>query len=277
MLSPYMQWGVLFVWALPGAAIGFLCLLHRDRPLVPVFLLGGYACYGIGLINLALPDWVPNRPTMARLPLPGLLFLQLALGVLVYRAGLLDPRTWPRRVARMTAADPAQTPRALLEAVVAVALVYCLIPQVWTIFDAPYLARAYVAPLLGKENQQLDLKPRFDALLAPVGQKDVVLSDPRTSWPVPSSRGRIVFAVHPEWFASDEPAREEDVQRFFAADASEAERVEVLERREVRWILLNREELETDVFDALRRPSAEASADGDLVLMEAAAWRRAGG
>ena len=138
--------------------------------------------------------------------------------------------------------------------------------------EKPFLARAYVAPLLGKEDKQLNLKKRFDALLASIGPKDVVLSDPATSWPIPSSAGRIVSALHPEWFSPDERERKTQVSQFFSLELSPSQRIEIIKSRNVRWIVLNREMLSKKIFDSLYDEHAVASQDSGLVLMDVPRW-----
>lgn len=262
----------MFFWCFPALLASFIAFQYRERKLVRVLLFGGYLCYALGLCALVLPDRFPGVGVMARLPLPGLIFFHLPIGVFVHRAGLLRVTSWPRRLRSVFAGDRATGSRATLEVLLSVALLYCAAPQLWWIVQRPYLARGYVAPLLGRVDRQLNLKSRLDALLADVGRRDVVLSDPVTSWPVPSSRGRIVYPLNPEWFIADDPQRESDVETFFAPAATDMQRVEILERRDVKWILLNRQELPADVHEALYFAPAVVATDGDLALMDAARW-----
>jgi hypothetical protein len=46
----------------------------------------------------------------------------------------------------------------------------------------------------------------------------VVLSDINTSWIVPSIRGKVVGALHPQAFVPDQKQRFDDVNTFFDAD-----------------------------------------------------------
>src|SRR6185436_17138040 len=133
---------------------------------------------------------------------------------------------------------------------------------------------AYVAPLVRSENKQKPLKPLYEEVLRDVGARDVVLADDLTAWPVPSVRGRIVSAAHYEFFVSDQRDRSRDVAEFFSPDATDARRAEVVDRRGVRWILVNRKRQDARAVAALVTPSAVVRESGNLVLLDAAAWRR---
>lgn len=129
-----------------------------------------------------------------------------------------------------------------------------------------------MAPLLKFEDKQNDLKPRYDRILAGVGDREVVLSDPETSWPVPSSAGRIVFANHLEFFTKGQKQRRADVEKFFAPGTPDADRLAILKRYDVRWILLSRNLLPPSVHDALMRPEAVVRGEQGLTLIDAKAW-----
>jgi len=262
----------LFQWCFPALLCSLLAFPYGKRKLVRVSLLGGYVCYLAGFIAIALPPWAPAAGTLARLPLPGLIFLHLAVAVFADRTGVLDPRSWPERLRRLASGQTSVAARAAPQALFGLLLIYCAVPEFLAIAREPYLARAYVAPILGKENKQLNLKHRFDVLLGPVGRRDVVLSDPVTSWPIPSSAGRIVYAIHPEWFVADESRRKADVDAFFTAGTTTARRIEILGRWSVKWIVLNRERVADDVFKMLYCEHAVVASDGDLVLMDARRW-----
>ena len=266
---------MLVYWCFPAFVASLFAIQYRyDSKLVRVFLVGGYACYLAGVAAYILPGNVPMIGTLARLPLPGLIFFHLAIGVAAHRAGLFRASTWPGRVRLAFVNHRPAGSQAVLEICLAVLIVYCLIPQVYAILDSPHLGRAYVAPLLGKEDQQLRLKQRYDALLTPVGKRDVVLSDRLTSWPVPSSRGRIVSALHPEWLVSDERERQEEVIAFFEPGTPDAQRIALIDRWSVKWLLLNRAKLEADVYEALYREHAVVNRDAELVLMDIARWKK---
>jgi hypothetical protein len=153
-------------------------------------------------------------------------------------------------------------------------LAYGLIPQCVAIFREPWLGRVYVARLLHKSDKQQDVKQMFDHVLSGVGTNEVVLSDVLTSWPVPSSNGKIVAALHYELFVPDQGSRSADVARFFSPSETIAGQVGILDKYAARWILLNRSVLSAAVFNQLLDPSAVVSREKDLYLMDAEAWRR---
>jgi len=72
------------------------------------------------------------------------------------------------------------------------------------------------------------------------GQYDVVLADMETSWPVPAFGGKIVAAWHPLTFVPDHYKRHEDVDAFFAADASNSERQRILRAYRVNYVLIRK-------------------------------------
>ena len=114
-------------------------------------------------------------------------------------------------------------------------------------------------------------------LLAPIGPRDVVLSDIQTSWRIPSTRGRVVAALHYELFVPDQPQRTIDLNNFFSSD-NEAERDAVIRKYGVAWIVLNRNRLgDAEFASLLRKPAVVGTSDdGNLVLMRADSWMKAG-
>jgi hypothetical protein len=157
---------------------------------------------------------------------------------------------------------------------VAFVLASCTIPQLVAVASVPTLARPYLAPLLHKPTKLVRLRAPLDRLLRGIGQRDVVLSDLVTSWRIPSSRGRIVAALHYEFFVPDQARREADLDAFFAADASVPFRLALLRKYQVRWIVLNPESLPPRVYDDLMVPDAVVGRAGGLSLLDAAVWAR---
>lgn len=258
---------MLWEWTLPGLLVSACALPWRARPLVRVALLAGGLCWTLGLAATVL-----RSASLARLPLTGLFFFQVAAAVFVYETRLLQFGSWRARTGRLLSGDRGVAASGLLETLVACALLYGAVPQLWSIAREPHLARPYLAPLLGRPDEQLHLRSRLGKLLAPVGRTDVVLSDPVSSWPVPSLRGRIVTALHQEFFVPDQVQRRADVADFFSVEPTR-ERTRILERYDVRWILLNRRTLDPRVFEALLDPRAVVGSDGELVLLDVARWR----
>jgi hypothetical protein len=121
--------------------------------------------------------------------MPATLLLQIPIRIFVYRTGLLRPTTWPARLRRLWRGESGGEPA--LEFITASFLLYFLLPQVWTILRDPKLTRPYIARLMYRPAKPRPVKAENDRLLKPVGERDVVLGDAVTSWPVPSSRGRI--------------------------------------------------------------------------------------
>jgi len=257
------------IWCAPAIVLSLAVLPLRRLELVRWGLVAAVTC---GLLTVFAV--LAKSPTLARTPLAGLIFLQIPLGVYAQEAGILRLSTWGDRLGRLVSRTPADSAGAAVETMTAAALVAFLVPQVFSIVREPHLARAYVAPLVRSENKQKPLKPLYEEVLRDVGARDVVLADDLTAWPVPSVRGRIVSAAHYEFFVSDQRDRSRDVAEFFSPDATDARRAEVVDRRGVRWILVNRKRQDARAVAALVTPSAVVRESGNLVLLDAAAWRR---
>src|SRR5262249_18944839 len=160
---------------------------------------------------------------------------------------------------------------AALATVATAMMAYFLIPQLLAIPREPHLARAWIAPLLGRPDKQADFREHYGDLLTPISRGDVVFGDPTTSWPVPSFGGRIVAAVHYEFFTPGQQERESDAYRFFSTD-SETVRRALLERYHARWLIVDTTRLSEAQQAELIRDRAVVSRSGSLVLMDAAAW-----
>jgi hypothetical protein len=261
-------WNSLFVWPAPALACVLCAISLRKREIVRVCFAGAAACFALGVLSFPI-----KSPLLARMPMSGLLFIHLAVAVYVREVGILRIGQWPERLRALWSASASET-KSVVEIAVALALLYFWVPQVIEIFHAPHLARGVIAPLTHNENKQTILKQRFDKLLKPVGAHDVVLSDRFTSWPIPSSNGRIVAALHYEFFIPDQPARDHDVNAFFD-DANETKRQEILQRYGVKWIVLDNARLDRRAFAELFEPSAEVGHDANLFLLDASAWLKA--
>lgn len=73
-----------------------------------------------------------------------------------------------------------------------------------------------------------------------VSDNSVVLSDLETSWIVPSVRGKIVGALHPQAFVADQKIRFNDVNLFFDANTSTVQRLALAKKYHSDFLLLNK-------------------------------------
>jgi hypothetical protein len=266
--NKYVLISMLTAWCWPAILCGFAMLTVR-RPLVQTSLLGAGVSFALGLISFAV-----RSPTLARLPMPALIFLHLPIAVFCHESGLLRPATWPGRVRAMVGRDARGFYPAIVETMVALILVSCLVPQLISMTTSPHLGRPYLAPLLGKSTKLVRLRSPIDRLLAGIGTHDVVLSDIQTSWLIPSSRGRIVAALHYEFFMPDQSRRFADLEAFFDEETSAGRRLEILRKYQARWIVLNSSQIPPRVFDDLLVPDAAVSHVGNLTLLDAEVWAR---
>ena len=269
--NPYILKRMFTSWCAPAVLCGLFALPLRSRPLIRTCLLGGALSLVIGLLA-----WAIKSPTFARFPLVGMIYFQFATGVFVHDSELLRPSRWPKLVRQLLSTDSSTENRAILQITVAIFLVYFLIPQLVLIAKEPYLARKYVAKIAGRSEKIEYPRPALRELLGPVGPRDVILSDVDTSWQIPSTRGKVVAALHFELFVPDQVQRTTDLNSFFSL-GSEAERDVLIRRYGVAWIVLNRDRLGTAEFESLLRKPAvvRSSADGNLVLMRADSWMKA--
>jgi hypothetical protein len=261
----------------PAAALALFAFALRSREAVRVFLAGGYLSYLAGALIFVLPLWLPLVTSFSRFPMPGLVYFHLSLGILAYEAGLFRPTTWGGRLRDLFWGEPAAVTRAASELLLFLAVAYFLIPQVWHVFKEPYLMRPLIAQLLHHKDKQQDLLPRFRNLLEGVGPHDVVLSDLETMWIVPSVNGRIVYPLRPsEIFvsAADQEIQQHDVETFFTRGTPAVERLAILKRHNVRWIVLNDRFMSEPLVDELLAGPAAVRRNGGLILMDARAWAR---
>jgi len=262
--NPYILQTMLLQWCAPALVLSVVALSYRREELTRFCLLGAASCYG-----LALASFVVHSPTLARLPMPAILFLQIPIGIFVHRTGLLRPSTWPARLRGLWQGELGGEPA--LEFITASFLLYFLLPQVWSVLRDPLLARPYIAPLMHRPAKTRSLKAEYDRLLEPVGERDVVLGDALTSWAVPSSRGRIVAALHYELFTPDQPQRHRDVKAFFGP-ANQAEREQIIRYYHVKYIILEPDLLDGRVVEALLDPAAVVRRTKWMVLLDADRW-----
>jgi len=100
-------------------------------------------------------------------------------------------------------------------------------------------------------------------------QYDVILSDILTSWPVPTFGGKIVATVHPLAFVRDHDARLRAVDMFPKNETSASERVEILRRYGVRFVLVNqRDRRWAALVGWLEGLGRRVYSGGGLVLIE---------
>ena len=270
-------------WIVPAVVCSVVAAPLWRNTLVRVSFVGGVMAMLIGASSV-----VTKNPTLARFPLPGLIYFHIMVGLVAYRWGIFDLRTWKGRVRGMFAPlEAASGP--LLQVALAGVLAYFLLPQVKMVFSKPWLFRPYIAKALHRPDRQEKLPRELPGLLKGVGENDVVLSDLMTSWLVPSTSGKIVSALHYELFVLDQRQRWRDVSSFFST-ATSVDREGMVKRYGVRWIVLNRRMPRVDghemdeatvaedeaVYKLLYREGAVVDRAGDLVLMDAGKWVGAG-
>lgn len=258
---------MLMSWCAPALLGGVLALVMVTRDSVRRCLLCGAGVLALTVFTLPL-----RSATLARFPMPGMIFAHIAIGVMVYESRILEWRTWPARFRSVVESTPPA--RTIVELATAGMLLFYTLPQLVMVPMEWHLGKAYVAQLLGRSDENHPhLKPRFDRLLAGiVKSNDVVLSDATTSWPIPSSSGKIVAALHYEAFVDGQPDRLEDVGTFFG-ESEAVDRAAILDRYNVRYIVMNRAHTSLSVWHDLLHEQAVLRRENELVLMSAERWR----
>jgi hypothetical protein len=74
------------------------------------------------------------------------------------------------------------------------------------------------------------------------GQYDVVLSDIKSSWILPTFGGKVVAAIHPLAFVPDHDTRRSDLDSFFNRKTAFAERQRILQKYNTNYLLLKKSE-----------------------------------
>ena len=163
---------------------------------------------------------------------------------------------WPKRLGAMLKTDDSTLYPAIVSTMVALIYLGSLAPQLTQVATATHLARPYLAPLVGKPVKLVRYRALLDVLLSRIGPHDVVLSDRQTSWMIPSSRGRIVAALHYEFFVKGQAERAAAMNDFFNEATSDKRRLEVFAH--VRRAL-DRAEQCNAATSACRRPDGASS------------------
>jgi hypothetical protein len=264
--NPAILRTMLTQWCAPAVLLSAWAITARDRAGVLLLLGAGFATLALGVLAV-----VGRSPTLARLPLPGLIFFHLAIAIAAADHRVLSLRAWRERAFDLLIPGGG-TALAGFTLAACATIIYFLLPQLAAIPREPHLARAYIAPLLHREDKQPRLRERYREVLAPVGEREVVLAESPTAWPVPSFGPRIVAASHYEFFVNGQDQRERDVKRFFET-GHERERTAVIDAYGASWILLDESRLSARQRSELLRDRAVERRVGPLVLMNAARWR----
>jgi hypothetical protein len=256
----------LTLWCAPAMLCMLFAVPLRNRPLVWTCIVGGLVAIAAEFAAL-----LTHSPVLARFLLPGMIYFHLAIGIFAHEAGIFRLSSWRDRF-RMLAGSPAEAAVPITQIVLVALLAYVFIPQLTLIATEPHLGRAYIGKVIHVRDLQYPVRRQFAKLLDPVGEKDVVLSDPETSWVIPAFRGRIVAAIHFELFQPNQPIRLEAVDHFFQEGTTTADRKKILQDYHVRWILLNRVFIGDRVYNSLLRKSAVVSQTSDMVVMSVPEW-----
>ncbi len=273
LINIYVVHLILFSWVVPALIGGIIALQQHKNPLVLVLVKAGLVTYLINLIAYIAPFQFSGFGAISRMALPGAVYFHLALGIFATHNGFFSITRWRDRIAILTCKkNTDKLSQTILDVILLYGLLYFTLPQIKSVFKEPYLAREYIATALGKENKQIHLWKRAQKLMEPVGSKDVVLSDPMTSWPLAAASGRIVFGIHPEAFVKDQSSRKKDVELFFSTDIKHSNRLDIIKKYNAKWIILNKPSIDSKVFIELYDKTACLYNDDVFYLINVEKW-----
>ncbi|MGW7414199.1 hypothetical protein [Streptomyces sp. NPDC054863] len=199
-------------------------------------LLPRYAFVLVGVVALALRLRRNRRDPLV---------IFFALGALTVTAGAVSGH-WAWGRALPAAIVPAQLAAALaavsactgtVRKVFAVATGAALLAGAWTQAGTlGYVVRKDALPQVLREKVR-EPWARYRWITPHVQYGDTVMTRGRAARQVPAYGPYTVAPGYPEFFLPDEKARHAAVERYFAADSSRAERLAVLRRYEVKWVL----------------------------------------
>lgn len=255
------------VWCAPALLLFPLAVRYTRTPIGRFCLFGAVLCFVLPLLAFFRPSL-----TLERLPILGMVFLHVPIALFVRDSDILRPRRWPGLVSALRNGNPGASVGAGAQILVVAVFAYCLLPQFFGIATKRHVARPAIAPLFGKAPLSSTLLPSLTRLLEPVGEDDVVMSDIRTSWVVPSIRGKVIAALHREFFVQGQHERVADMRDFMYGDDA-ARQAAILDEYRVRWIVLAEYRLKNGEFGRLLEPDAVVGTDDTHVLMDALRWR----
>lgn len=258
---------MLTSWCLPAMVAAVLAFPHRDDPVVRFGIVGLVATLLLTGVAIAT-----SSATFARLPLAGLFFSQLLVGYALAQWKVCRPSTWRAILAGLRARAGDVFAGAFVRVALPLAIAFFGFPQLLNIGRAPHLMRPYLARWLNLADKRTHLPGHYRDVLVPVAERDVVMADHGTGWPVPSFHGRLVGAVHFEFFTPGQQRRFDDTETFMRAGTPTADRIRLLDTYAARWILLDRVADERVLSEVLV-PGAVVRQSGDLILMDAELWR----
>jgi hypothetical protein len=226
--------------------VPFLLLRLRKNPREPLALLA------LVLVAMVAYGGVFGKSSYGRLISHAVLVLQLVLASAM--AGLED---------RLAALSPRA---ARLQPLLAPALAAVLVAVSWSSAIEPTLA----------EGRQGDSR-WLSFLEREVDPDDVVLTDVETCWYVPSFQGKVVAYPMQLPFVPDHAERLQAVLRFFTRGATRAERLEIIRRYGVSYLLVPRRPIQEGEArgDELRPLGRLVFANADYELLRVNGARRA--
>ncbi len=273
LINKYVIYLILFSWVIP-ALIGSLVALQLDKNhLASIMVKAGFATYLINLVAYIAPFQFSGFGAISRMALPGAIYFHIAIGIFATHSEFFSISKWRQRISILAfKKDSNKVSQTILDVILLFSLFYFTLPQIKLVLKEPFLAREYIATALGKENKQIHLWKRAQKLMEPVGRTDVVLSDTLTSWSLVATSGRIVYGLHPEAFVKGQTARKKDVEHFFSKDSNYSSRLEIVKKYNVKWLVLNKSSMDSEVFDELYDKKSCIYNDDIFYLINVEKW-----
>jgi hypothetical protein len=110
----------------------------------------------------------------------------------------------------------------------------------------------------------------YEFLTDSMGQYDVVIADPYSSWIVPTFGGKVVATLHPQAFVKSHDDRRQDLDRFFNAETEQHERDAIIGKYSARYILIDRRRVDVsdEFMESLKKLGKILHVRGDITLLE---------
>jgi hypothetical protein len=273
LINKYVIYLILFSWVIPALIGSLIALQHHKNYLISILVKAGFATYLINLVAYIMPFQFSGFGAISRMALPGAIYFHIAIGIFASQNQFFSISRWRERISIFTInSNSNQVSQTILDIILLFGLFYFTLPQIKLILKEPFLAREYIASALGKEDKQIHLWEKAQKLMEPVGRTEVVLSDTLSSWSLVAASGRIVYGLHPEAFVKGQASRKLDVERFFSTDTSQSSRLEIIKKYNVKWLVLNKHSIDSDVFDVLYDKKSCIYNDDIFYLINVEKW-----
>jgi hypothetical protein len=114
-----------------------------------------------------------------------------------------------------------------------------------TILSVSFVTSLYLnRPALYKtlnpfENWSIDYYNKYNFLRNVVGPDDIILSDPKSNWIIPTYNGKVISSIHPIYWINDINQRRMDIKSFFINANSDSTRKTIIQKYQPNYLLID--------------------------------------